>query len=117
MSLNEGVDWIALSFVRSAKDYKKIKKIMSEQNIHLPVMAKIEKWEAIKELDNIVETFDALMVARGDLGVEIPETQVPQIQKKIIETSNSKGKPVIICLLYTSPSPRDLVISRMPSSA
>ena len=55
---------------------------MSEQNIHLPVMAKIEKWEAIKELDSIVETFDALMVARGDLGVEIPETQVPQIQKK-----------------------------------
>ncbi len=100
MSLNEGVDWIALSFVRSAKDYKKIKKIMSEQNIHLPVMAKIEKWEAIKELDSIVETFDALMVARGDLGVEIPETQVPQIQKKIIETSNSKGKPVIIATQF-----------------
>ncbi len=100
MSLKEGVDWIALSFVRSAEDYQKIKNIMIKENIHLPVMAKIEKWEAIKELDNIVETFDALMVARGDLGVEIPETKVPLIQKEIIETSNSKGKPVIIATQF-----------------
>ena len=100
MSLNEGVDWIALSFVRSANDHKEIKKIMSEQNIHIPVMAKIEKWEAIQELDSIVDTFDALMVARGDLGVEIPETQVPLVQKEIIETSNSKGKPVIIATQF-----------------
>lgn len=100
MSLNEGVDWIALSFVRSAEDYKKIKKIMTEQNIHLPVMAKIEKWEAIQNLDSIVESFDALMVARGDLGVEIPETRVPLLQKEIIETSNSKGKPVIIATQF-----------------
>ena len=100
MSLNEGVDWIALSFVRSADDHKEIKKIMSKQNIHVPIMAKIEKWEAIQELDSIVDTFDALMVARGDLGVEIPETQVPLIQKEIIEISNSKGKPVIIATQF-----------------
>jgi len=100
MSLNEGVDWIALSFVRSADDHKEIKKIMSKQNIHVPIMAKIEKWEAIQELDSIVDTFDALMVARGDLGVEIPETQVPLVQKEIIEISNSKGKPVIIATQF-----------------
>ena len=100
MSLNEGVDWIALSFVRSANDHKEIKKIMSKQNIHVPIMAKIEKWEAIQELDSIVDTFDALMVARGDLGVEIPETQVPLVQKEIIEISNSKGKPVIIATQF-----------------
>ena len=96
MALEEGADWIALSFVRSAEDLDEVTKVMDELNIHLPVMAKIEKWEALNNIDAITESFDAVMVARGDLGVEIPAEQVPLAQKNIIKVAGSLGKPVII---------------------
>ena len=85
MALEEGADWIALSFVRSAEDLNEVTKVMDELNIHLPVMAKIEKLEALNNIDAITESFDAVMVARGDLGVEIPAEQVPLAQKNIIK--------------------------------
>ena len=96
MALEEGADWIALSFVRSAEDLSEVTKVMDELNIHVPVMAKIEKWEALNNIDAITESFDAVMVARGDLGVEIPAEQVPLAQKNIIKVAGSLGKPVII---------------------
>lgn len=96
LALKEGADWVALSFVRSAGDREEIDKVMASAGRRVPVMAKIEKWEALEDIDAIVDTFDAVMVARGDLGVEIPAEKVPAAQKKIIRAANMKGKPVII---------------------
>ena len=96
LALEKGADWIALSFVRSHKDVEVVKKIMKEKNIYLPIIAKIEKWEAIEDIDNIIEKFDGVMVARGDLGVEIPSAKVPLAQKKITKLASARGKPVII---------------------
>ena len=96
LALNEGSDWIALSFVRNASDIDEVHKIMDNLNIHLPVMAKIEKWEALEDLENITNAFDGLMVARGDLGVEIPSGEVPAAQKKIIALASASGKPAVI---------------------
>ena len=96
LALNEGSDWIALSFVRNASDVNEVHKIMDSFNIHLPVMAKIEKWEALEDLENITNAFDGLMVARGDLGVEIPSGKVPAAQKKIIALASASGKPAVI---------------------
>ncbi len=96
MALDEGADWIALSFVRSANDVKEVHAIMDEAGKRLPVMAKIEKWEAIKDVNAIAESFDGIMVARGDLGVEIPAEQVPIAQKQMIGVSRSLGKPIVI---------------------
>ena len=96
LALNEGSDWIALSFVRNASDINEVHKIMNSLNIHLPVMAKIEKWEALEDLENITNAFDGLMVARGDLGVEIPSGEVPAAQKKIIALASASGKPAVI---------------------
>ena len=96
LALEKGADWIALSFVRSHKDIEVVKKIMKEKNIHLPVIAKIEKWEALEDIDNIIKKFDGVMVARGDLGVEIPSAKVPLAQKKITKLASASGKPVII---------------------
>ena len=91
-----GSDWIALSFVRSAKDLDSVLAIMDEVGVRIPVMAKIEKWEALKNIDDITKAFDAIMVARGDLGVEIPAEQVPLAQKQITEVATTLGKPVVI---------------------
>ncbi len=96
LAIREGVDWIALSFVRSANDKAKIDKILKKAKVNIPVIAKIEKWEALQDLEAIINKFDAVMVARGDLGVETPPEQVPLVQKKIIKQANQKGKPVII---------------------
>lgn len=96
IALDEGADWIALSFVRSANDVKEVHAIMDEAGKRLPVMAKIEKWEAIKDVNAIAESFDGIMVARGDLGVEIPAEQVPIAQKQMIGVSRSLGKPIVI---------------------
>ena len=96
LALNQGSDWIALSFVRNASDINEVHKIMDNLNIHLPVMAKIEKWEALEDLENITNAFDGLMVARGDLGVEIPSGEVPAAQKKIIALASASGKPAVI---------------------
>ena len=93
--LNLGVDFIALSFVREAADILNLKNIISFFNKEIPVIAKIEKHEAIDNLKEIVDVSDGLMVARGDLGVEMPLEQVPWIQKEIIYRANLSGKPVI----------------------
>ena len=96
MALELGADWIALSFVRSAEDLNEVLAVMDEVDKHLPVMAKIEKWEALSDIGAITESFDAVMVARGDLGVEIPAEQVPLAQKQIIDVAGALGKPVVI---------------------
>ena len=116
LAIEEEADWIALSFVRSAKDKKMVDAILKEKKASIPIIAKIEKWEALEHLDKIIDTFDGVMVARGDLGVEIPQEQVPLIQKKIISMANKSGKPVIIAtqLLETmveSPTPTRAEIS------
>jgi len=91
------VDWIALSFVRHAQDLIDIKALIKNHSPHkIPVISKIEKPEAIENLDEIIENSDGLMVARGDLGVEIPMEEVPLIQKKIVDAAKLARKPVII---------------------
>ena len=96
LSLSKKADWLALSFVRSPGDYKILKDKVEEEGCSVPIMAKIEKWEAVQNLDEIIDSFDAVMVARGDLGVEMPIEQVPIIQKEVIKKANNSGKPVII---------------------
>ncbi|MFN0050489.1 MAG: pyruvate kinase [Cytophagales bacterium] len=94
--LEQGVDWIALSFVRNAKDIDDIKAIIQSKGKDTKVIAKIEKPEALLEIDEIIAKSDALMVARGDLGVEIPMEDVPLAQKMMIRKCNEVGKPVIV---------------------
>jgi pyruvate kinase len=93
--LKLGVDFIAVSFVRKAADVLQVKNILEAARVNIPVIAKIEKHEAVENLDDIVLASDGVMVARGDLGVEIPLEEVPIIQKEIIEKCNRLGKPVI----------------------
>lgn len=94
--LNEKIEWIGLSFVRSAEDIKKIKRIIKRKKATHKVIAKIEKPQAIKELDSIIEQAEAIMVARGDLGVEVPTQKVPAYQKRIVEKCIIASKPVVI---------------------
>src|SRR6185369_8910777 len=93
--LEKRVDYIALSFVRKAEDVEELKRIISDHGLSIPVVAKIEKPEAIRNFDAILKATDAVMVARGDLGVEINAEKVPLIQKTIIQKCNEAGKPVI----------------------
>jgi pyruvate kinase len=95
-ALRTGVDFIALSFVRSAADVDDVRRIMHEEGVMLPVIAKIEKPQAIDNLDEVVEAFDAFMVARGDLGVECPLEDVPFLQKRVIDKARRNAKPVIV---------------------
>ncbi|MEJ2041608.1 MAG: pyruvate kinase, partial [Desulfosarcinaceae bacterium] len=94
--LEMDVDYVALSFVRSGSDLHAIKKIIHRQNKQTPVIAKFEKHEAIEHMDAILTASDGVMVARGDLGVEIPLENVPNIQKRLVRRANALGKPVII---------------------
>jgi pyruvate kinase len=94
--LAAGADFIALSFVRSAADIKDVHAIMDEVGIRRPVIAKIEKPQAVENLQEIVDAFDGIMVARGDLGVELPIEDVPLVQKRCIELSREAAKPVIV---------------------
>lgn len=94
--LEQDLDWVALSFVRKADDIRFIKKIIQDAGSNARVVAKIEKPEAIRNIDEIIEETDAVMVARGDLGVEIPMYEVPLWQKKIVQKCNMMAKPVII---------------------
>ncbi|MGD8836175.1 MAG: pyruvate kinase [Desulfobacteraceae bacterium] len=89
------VDYFALSFVRTADDLKEIKRIIHRQGSDIPVVAKIEKPEAVRNLETILDAADAIMVARGDLGVELSPELVPTIQKQIIQTCLAQNKPVI----------------------
>jgi pyruvate kinase len=91
-----GVDLVALSFVRSPDDIKLVHEIMDEFGRRVPVIAKIEKPEAVSRLDSIVNAFDGLMVARGDLGVEMPLDQVPLVQKRAVQLCREQAKPVIV---------------------
>jgi pyruvate kinase len=95
-ALHLGVDVIALSFVRSADDAELVRDIMREEDIEVPVIAKLEKPEAVERLDAIVEAFDGIMVARGDLGVELPLEKVPLVQKRAIQAARERNKPVIV---------------------
>jgi pyruvate kinase len=95
-ALRLGVDWIALSFVRSPDDIKLVHQVMDRVGIRRPVIAKIEKPEAVDRLVDIVLAFDGVMVARGDLGVEMPLEQVPIIQKRAVAICRDNAKPVIV---------------------
>ena len=90
-----GVDFIALSFVRRAEDIRRLRARLRRRGAEIPIMAKIEKPEAVDHLDEIVREADALMVARGDLGVEIPYSRVPGVQKQIIAAAIHRGRPVV----------------------
>ncbi|KQQ95389.1 pyruvate kinase [Leifsonia sp. Leaf325] len=94
--LNLGADIIALSFVRDAHDIVRVHEIMDEEGRRVPVVAKIEKPQAVDHLEEIVEAFDSIMVARGDLGVELPLEAVPIVQKRAVEISRRLAKPVIV---------------------
>ncbi|MGY6561983.1 MAG: pyruvate kinase [Luteibaculaceae bacterium] len=95
-ALTHNVDWVALSFVRSARDIIELRHIIRSRQHHARIIAKIEKPEAINDIDDIIRETDALMVARGDLGVEIPMQKVPVIQKDLVKRCMRNGKPVII---------------------
>ncbi|GHC64824.1 pyruvate kinase [Streptomyces flavofungini] len=95
-ALNTGFDVIALSFVRSGRDIDDVHRIMDEENRRLPVIAKVEKPQAVDNIDDIVAAFDGIMVARGDLGVEMPLEQVPIVQKRAIKLAKRNAKPVIV---------------------
>lgn len=93
--LDQGVDWVALSFVRNPQDVLEIKELISSAGKNVPVIAKIEKHEAIEQMEAILTLCDGVMVARGDLGVELPAEDVPILQKRLIATANRLGIPVI----------------------
>jgi len=115
-ALHLTVDFIALSFVRSAADVEDVRRVMREENVVLPVIAKIEKPQAIENLDEVIAAFDGFMVARGDLGVECPAEEVPFLQKTIIDKARLNAKPVIVATqmlesMTTSPSPTRAEVS------
>ena len=93
--LEMGIDMVALSFVRTAEDAERPRKIMDEVGRHVPLLAKIEKPQAIENIEAILDVFDGVMLARGDLGIEVPMEEIPIIQKDIIRRTNRRAKPVI----------------------
>lgn len=111
--LAHDVDYVALSFVRKADDILKVKEIIKQENKHTPIIAKIEKHEALEAIDGIMAAADGIMVARGDLGVEIPLENVPTIQKMLVQKANDCGKPVIIATQML----RSMVNSPRPTRA
>jgi pyruvate kinase len=95
-ALHLGVDFIALSFVRHPQDVELVRDIMRQEDVSVPVIAKLEKPEAVENLEAIVEAFDGIMVARGDLGVELALEQVPLVQKRAVQAARERNKPVIV---------------------
>jgi pyruvate kinase len=93
--LEAGVDWVAISFVKTADDVRRVKAFIAERGKNTPVIAKIEKHEALEAIDDIIAVADGIMVARGDLGIEIPLERVPLVQKDLIARANRVSKPVI----------------------
>jgi len=96
VALKHEVEWIGLSFVRSPEDVKELRRIIDENNAPSRIISKIEKPEAVVEIDGIIEATDAIMVARGDLGVEVPMQGVPLIQKMIVNKCHKTARPVVI---------------------
>src|SRR5690606_28566921 len=120
-ALDHGADWIAMSFVRSAEDIKQCKEIIKKKGSHAKVIAKIEKPEAIDNIDSIIEATDAIMVARGDLGVELPMEEVPGLQKIIAQKCRNLSKPVIIATqmlesMITTPRPTRAEVNDVANS-
>ncbi|MDT4899133.1 MAG: pyruvate kinase, partial [Pseudonocardiales bacterium] len=95
-ALRLGVDYVALSFVRNPEDVKLVHRVMDEVGVRVPVIAKLEKPEAVDRLEEIVLAFDGMMVARGDLGVEMPLEEVPMVQKRAVQICRDNAKPVIV---------------------
>ncbi|NMG59118.1 pyruvate kinase [Geitlerinema sp. P-1104] len=114
--LDRGVDWVALSFVRNPQDVLEIKELIASAGKSVPVIVKIEKHEAIEQMEEILSLSDGVMVARGDLGVELPAEEVPILQKRLIVTANRLGIPVITATqmldsMVSSPRPTRAEIS------
>jgi pyruvate kinase len=108
--LTQKVHWIALSFVRSAVDIEALQKRLNENNYSAKIIAKIEKPDAVSNIDEIIEVADGIMIARGDLGVEVPMEKLPAIQKNIIKKCIQRGKPVVVATqmmesMIENPSP------------
>jgi pyruvate kinase len=95
-AMENGANWIALSFVRSPADVRELKALLGERNSYMKVMAKIEKPEALKEIDAIIEAADGIMIARGDLAIEVPQERMPLIQKDIIRRCIRQARPVVV---------------------
>ena len=95
-AVEQGVDFVAISFVHSVADVLEIKKILQKKRANIPIIAKIEKREGVNDIDRIIAEVDGIMIARGDLGIEIPLKRVPIVQKEIIRKCNQAGKPVIV---------------------
>lgn len=93
--LKQGVDYVALSFVRTAEDVLQVKTLLHQMKVQIPIVSKIEKPEALDNMESIVQVSDAIMIARGDMGVEVGNHLVPSIQKQMIKTCNALGKPII----------------------
>jgi pyruvate kinase len=93
--LQHGVDLIGLSYVKEASDIQEVRRILERESVDLPIIAKIERKEALEHMDEILQASDGIMVARGDLGVETPLEKIPNVQKKLIRKANALGKPVI----------------------
>ncbi len=120
-ALDNGADWIAMSFVRSAEDIHQCKEIIKAKGSHALVIAKVEKPEAIENIDAIIEATDAVMVARGDLGVEMPMEEVPGLQKMIVQKCRDLSKPVIIATqmlesMITTPRPTRAEVNDVANS-
>lgn len=115
-ALQARVDFVALSFVRSPDDVRSVHEIMDEEGVMLPVVAKLEKPQAVERLREIINAFDGVMVARGDLGVELPLEEVPLVQKEAIELCRQHAKPVIVATqvlesMVTNPRPTRAEVS------
>ena len=115
-ALQQGVDWVALSFVRNPEDLVAVKELIHGHGYRTPVVAKIEKFEAISRIDEILPLCDGVMVARGDLGVEIPPEDVPLLQKELIRKANGLGIPIITATqmldsMATNPRPTRAEVS------
>lgn len=93
--LKQGIDYVALSFVRTAADIIQVKELLHQMKVHVPIVSKVEKPEALDNMEAIVHASDAIMIARGDMGVEVGNHLVPSIQKQMIKLCNSLGKPII----------------------
>ena len=113
VAMEEEVEWIGLSFVRDAQDVRELRNIIEDFGSHAKIVSKIEKPEAVVDIDQIIDATDAIMVARGDLGVEIPYSSVPMVQKMIVEKCHVKAKPCIIATQMME----SMIESQSPSRA